>query len=99
MSAGDKEANRRLIIDQNSWTYQERKRILRYCEDDVDALYILLSAIIPEIDCIEQAFGRSEYMVAMDAINRVGIPMDLPALDIVPWKLGCYPGPHHRRHE
>ena len=83
MSVADKEANRRLIMDQNTWILTERRRIVDYCESDVDALRLLLPALLPGMDSIEQAFGRSEYMCTMDPIGRVGIPMDVSALRLM----------------
>jgi DNA polymerase family A len=83
MSVADKEANRRLIMDQSTWTMSERRRIIDYCASDVFALQALLPALLPDIDNIAQAFGRSDYMCTMDAIGRVGIPIDVPALQLI----------------
>jgi DNA polymerase family A len=80
MSVEDKEACRRLILDQNSWDLAERRRIIRYCEADVDALTALLPVLVPGIESLDEAFLRSDYMVAITEIGRNGIPMDVPSL-------------------
>jgi hypothetical protein len=76
----DKEACRKLILDQNSWNRAERQRIIRYCEADGSALIALLPVLVPGIESLDEAFLRSEYMVAIADIGRNGIPMDVPAL-------------------
>jgi DNA polymerase I len=42
IDAGEKEAMRRLILDQDDWSEQQRRDIFDYCETDVDALIALL---------------------------------------------------------
>jgi DNA polymerase I len=83
MTVAEKEANRRLILDQNTWTLRERRRVVDYCESDVMALKALLLALLAGIDRIEEAFLRSEYMCTIDAISAVGIPMDGHALRLM----------------
>jgi hypothetical protein len=80
MSVEDKDANRRLILDQNTWSDAEKRRILRYCEADVDALTALLPMLVLGIECLDEAFLRSDYMVAITDIGRNGIPLDVAAL-------------------
>jgi hypothetical protein len=83
MATEDKEANRRFILDQDSWTETERRRILRYCRSDVEALELLLPVLLPGIGNIDEAFLRSDYMVAITDIGQAGIPMDVPVLRFV----------------
>jgi hypothetical protein len=80
MSVEDKDACRRLILNQNSWSWAERQRIIRYCEADVDALVALLPVLVPGIESFAEAFLRSDYMIAIIDIGRAGIPMDVPSL-------------------
>jgi hypothetical protein len=80
MSVEDKDACRRLIMNQNSWTETEKRRILDYCEADVNALTALLPRLASGIECIDEAFLRSDYMVAITDVGRHGIPIDVPAL-------------------
>jgi DNA polymerase-1 len=42
IDAGEKEAMRRLILDQDWWSEQQRRDIFDYCETDVDGLIALL---------------------------------------------------------
>jgi hypothetical protein len=83
MATEDKEAARHLILDQSSWNGLERNRILRYCGADVGALELLLSALLPGIENLEEAFLRTDYVVAITDIGRAGIPMDVRALRFV----------------
>jgi DNA polymerase-1 len=83
MSVQDKDANRKLIMDQNSWTESQKRRIKGYCWADVDALKLLLPALLPGMECIDHAVAHSEYMCTMADIYRAGIPMDVPTLRLM----------------
>jgi DNA polymerase I len=83
MSVEDKDANRKLVTDQNCWSDSEKRRILKYCESDVYALELLLGALLPGIENIDHAFANSEYMCVIADINQAGIPMDVPTLHIM----------------
>ncbi len=42
IDAGEKEAMRRLILENDDWSEQEKREILDYCESDVEGLIALL---------------------------------------------------------
>jgi hypothetical protein len=83
MAAEDKEACRHLILNQNSWSEAERRRVLRYCLADVEALLLLLLALLPGIENLEEAFLRSDYMAAITDVGREGVPLDIRSLRFV----------------
>ena len=85
----EKEEMRALIMDQSSYTPEERERILEYCNKDVLAILDLLPFMLPEIpglvDDIKngtrkqgwvQALFRGRYQVAVTRIDREGVPVD-----------------------
>jgi hypothetical protein len=78
ISAGEKTDMRRLIIERDSWTREERRMILDYCYSDVAALRALLPAMAHEIRRPRQATLRGDYMWAVAAMEHNGIPLNLP---------------------
>jgi hypothetical protein len=80
MSVMDKEANRKLFIEQNRWNEAEKRRGTRYCETDVDGMMTLWPKLLPRIENIEEAFLRSEYVAALTDVSRNGIMMDVPVV-------------------
>jgi hypothetical protein len=80
MSVMDKEANRKLFIEQSSWNKVEKRRGTRYCETDVDGTISLWPELLPGIENIDEAFLRSEYVAALADVTRNGIMMDVPVV-------------------
>jgi DNA polymerase I len=75
IDAGDKEAMRRLVLDNTSWSEVERVAILDYCATDVAALAALLPRMAPMIDW-PRALLRGRYMGALAHMERAGVPID-----------------------
>jgi DNA polymerase-1 len=75
IDAGEKDAMRRLICDQASWSDVERRAILEYCASDVAGLAALLPAMAPSIDW-PRALLRGRYMAAVARMQRAGVPLD-----------------------
>ena len=76
-----KEEMRDRIIQGPAFTAQERQDILRYCEDDVDALACLIPHIVSTIRSLPHALTRAKFMWAVAQQERRGIPMDLVELE------------------
>jgi DNA polymerase family A len=81
MGAAEKEEMRALILRGPPWIENERTAILRYCEDDVEALERLLPAMLLRID-LPRALLRGRYMAAAAAIEHCGTPIDVPMLEL-----------------
>ncbi len=81
MGATEKDAMRALILRGGPWTAIERDAILHYCEEDVDALTRLLSAMLAKnaVD-LPRALLRGRYMAAASAMEHHGIPVDVEML-------------------
>ena len=79
ITTADKDAGRDLVMRGGPWTNEERRRVLSYCQSDVDALAPLLEQMAPRID-LPRALLRGRYMAAAAAIEWNGIPIDVPAL-------------------
>lgn len=77
IDAGEKEAMRRLILDQTSWVEAEQEAILDYCASDVHALAALLPRMAPSLDW-PRALLRGRYMVAVARMEHAGTPVDAP---------------------
>src|SRR5215472_6964338 len=75
MQAAAKEAGRRLVIGQTSWSPAEAAEILAYCTADVDLTTALLERMAPAIDW-PRALLRGRYMAAVARMERTGIPID-----------------------
>jgi DNA polymerase I len=76
IDAGEKEAMRRLILDNRQWSESEQRAILNYCASDVEALAALWPTMAPNID-IPRALLRGRYMAAVAKMERTGIPVDV----------------------
>ena len=74
-----KQNMRDLVMGGGPWTPEQRADILAYCQEDVDALAKLLTAMADKID-LPRALLRGRYMAAAAAIERNGVPIDLPTL-------------------
>jgi DNA polymerase I len=74
MDLGEKEAMRRLILDNTAWSDVEQAAILDYCASDVLALI----ALLPRMATIDwpRALLRGRYMAAVARMERSGAPID-----------------------
>jgi hypothetical protein len=81
MGAEEKEEMRALILRGGPWSEDERAAILKYCEDDVEALGRLLPAMLPKLD-LPRALLRGRYMAAAAAMEHAGTPIDVETLDL-----------------
>ena len=86
-----------LILAGGPWSDQERADILDYCAGDVDALARLLPAMLPQID-LPRALLRGRYMAAASAMEWNGVPIDMPALELLRAHWTDIQGPADRRH-
>ncbi len=81
-SVADKETNRQLAMQNKpspAFTANERRKLLNYCEADVDALMALLPKILPHYSSRaeeNQALWRGRYMRALSTLEHRGIPVD-----------------------
>jgi DNA polymerase-1 len=82
IGAAEKEDMRGLAMRGGPWTADEREALLGYCMGDVDALARLLPAMLPHID-LPRALLRGRYMAAVSAMEHVGVPIDVPALELL----------------
>ena len=81
----EKEAMRKLILRGGPWTMEEQDAILAYCESDVDALALLLEAMVGFIAenplRLGQALLRGRYATALGTVENNGIPIDTNLLE------------------
>jgi DNA polymerase I len=75
IDAGEKDEMRRLILDQQQWTEDEKRKILDYCQSDVTGTAALFSKMAPSIDW-PRALLRGRYMKAVGRMERNGVPVD-----------------------
>ena len=71
IGAAEKDSMRDLAIRGGPWTIDERTALLGYCEQDVDALGGLLTAMR-----LDRALLRGRYMAAAARMESVGVPID-----------------------
>ena len=64
------------------WSEEERARILDYCQSDVDSLAQLFTRMALEID-FPRALLRGRFMKAAAAIERRGVPIDVPTFTLL----------------
>ena len=85
MSKEEKDKNRDLIINQNTWTKIEQKRILDYCEKDVDETEHIFYGVLKDLEkycgndyetLLEQAMARGQAMACVQKMQDNGIPVD-----------------------
>ena len=66
------------------WSAAERRRILDYCQTDVDPIGALLERMLPGIlarpNGLGQALLRGRYMAAIARMERTGVPIDFEML-------------------
>ena len=75
IDSGGKDEMRRLILNQQQWIEQEKRKILDYCASDVIGTAALFSRMAPSID-LPRALLRGRYMEAVARMERNGIPID-----------------------
>jgi DNA polymerase I len=71
-----KDEMRDRIIEGPPFNADEREAILRYCEQDVQALARLVQHIVPTITSLPHAMARCNFMWATAQQERRGIPID-----------------------
>jgi DNA polymerase-1 len=69
------------ILQGPPFTAQDRRNILDYCQDDVDALARLVPLIVPTIRSLPHALMRAKFMWPIAHQERRGVPLDLPTLE------------------
>ena len=80
ITAHQKTEERALVMGGGPWSTAERRRILDYCQTDVDSLGPLLERMLPGIQARNNGFGqaflRGRYMAAVARMERTGVPID-----------------------
>lgn len=80
ITADQKTEERALVMGGGPWSTAERRRILDYCQTDVDPLGPLLERMLPGIQSRTNGFGqallRGRYMAAVARMERTGVPVD-----------------------
>jgi hypothetical protein len=84
ITAEQKTEERALVMRGGPWSAEERRRILDYCQTDVDPLGALLERMLPAItkhpSGLGQALLRGRYMTAVARMERTGVPIDTDLL-------------------
>jgi hypothetical protein len=84
ITAEQKHDERALVLRGGPWDDAERRRILDYCQTDVDCLGPLLERMAGRITGrpagLGQALLRGRYMAAAARIEQAGVPVDMPLL-------------------
>lgn len=80
MAATEKKEMRELAMRGGTYTEEEQRALLVYCESDVVALSQLWGAMSRQID-FPRALLRGRYMAAAAVVERYGIPVDVPAIE------------------
>ena len=79
-----KTEERALVMRRRTVVDGERRRILDYCQTDVDPLGALLERMLPGIRARPNGFGqallRGRYMAAVARMERTGVPIDFEML-------------------
>ena len=74
-----------LVMGGGPWSTAERRRILDYCQTDVDPLGVLLERMLPGIRAHPNGFGqallRGRYMAAVAMMEHTGVPIDYETLE------------------
>lgn len=80
ITAEQKSEERALVMKGGPWDEAERRRILDYCQTDVDPLGALLErmllAILARPTGLGQALLRGRYMAAVARMEHIGVPID-----------------------
>jgi hypothetical protein len=77
MTVVEKQSVIDLIHRGHPYTEEEQRTILDYCSEDVEALEMLLPAMLPAIE-IPYAIFRGRYTKALAKMEFSGIPIDVP---------------------
>ena len=77
IGVSEKEEMRGLINTNGPWTPEQQLEITNYCESDVDGTERLLRAMLPKLD-IPRALLRGRYACCSAAVERNGLPIDVP---------------------
>jgi hypothetical protein len=84
ITAEQKHEERELVMRGGPWLAGERRRILDYCQTDVDPLGALLERMLPAImarpNGLGQALLRGRYMTTVARMERAGTPVDTDML-------------------
>jgi DNA polymerase I len=84
ITAEQKTEERGLVMRGGPWSAAERRRILDYCQTDVDPLGALLERMLPGIMARPNGFGqamlRGRYMAAVAHMECTGVPIDVDLL-------------------
>lgn len=85
ITAEQKTEERALVMGGGPWSTAERRRILNYCQTDVDPLGPLLERMLPGILARPNGFGqallRGRYMTAVAKMECTGVPIDCETLE------------------
>ena len=77
----EKDTMRELIMGGGPWSDDQAAQIVAYCESDVDALGVLLGAMLPTLIDPPGRFGqallRGRYMTAVAIVENNGVPVDV----------------------
>jgi DNA polymerase-1 len=84
ITKAEKNEERDLVLRGGPWTASERRRILSYCQSDVDCLGPLLESMLPAIRArrngLGQALLRGRYTAAVARMEATGVPLDVDLL-------------------
>jgi hypothetical protein len=84
ITSQQKEQERSLVMRGGPWSAAERRRILDYCQTDVDPLGALLERMLPGIcsrpNGLGQAMLRGRYTAAVARMEQTGVPIDVDLL-------------------
>ena len=84
ITAEQKTEERAVVMRGGPWSAAERRRILDYCQTDVDPMGALLERMLPGIlarpNGLGQALLRGRYMAAIARMERTGVPIDFEML-------------------
>ncbi len=93
ITKAEKNIERDLVLRGGPWTAQERRRILDYCQSDVDCLAPLLERMLPAIrsrrNGLGQALLRGRYTAAVARMEATGVPIDVGLLDLIRSRWGA----------
>jgi DNA polymerase I len=87
IDAGEKTAMRKLALQHEELTEQQKRDLLSYCASDVEAECNLFKRMTAGLDW-PRAQHRGRYMAAVARMERNGVPIDVPALAAIKdnWK-------------
>jgi DNA polymerase-1 len=84
ITSDQKQEERDLVMRGGPWTDAERRRVLDYCQTDVDCMEPLLERMLGHIRARPAGLGhallRGRYMIAAARMERTGVPVDTATL-------------------